>query len=275
MNSTKQVVATSQDTSKEEEIETTPLAIGLPVFILVVLGLCYGVYWIHGYLQDEQKLPVQKIVFSGDFTMLNERQLEQRIRHELTSSFFALDVNEVHELMESQSWVFSASIRKRWPSQLFIHIEEQTPVAIWNDDLLLNQFGETFDGLTSFMGDNISPIKKAELSSKLVQLYGPGGSEKTALAGYNNMQRLLNASGQVIQQLVLSERFAWQSKLNNGVILKLGRREYINRLQRYIDVYPMLVERNAEIDYVDLRYDTGLAVGFKSDKQPLKTRENT
>ena len=45
-------------------------------------------------------------------------------------------------------------------------------------------------------------------------------------------------------------------------MLKLGRQEYINRLQRYIDVYPLLAEDQKSVSYVDLRYDTGLAVGW-------------
>lgn len=266
---------TNQKKEEEIEREVAPLLVGLPVFFLVMIGFGYGIYWIHGYLQDEQKLPVQTIVFSGEFSMLNTTLLEAQIRQKLTASFFALDVNDVHALMESNPWVFSASVRKRWPSQLYIHIQEQQAVAIWNDDLLLNKFGDTFDGLNALRPDNEKGQSRTYLYTNLVQLYGPGGSEKTALTGYTNMQRLLNTSGHVIEQLVLSERFAWQSKLQSGIILKLGRQEYINRLQRFIDVYPTLTERHSNIEYVDLRYDTGLAVGFFDESELKKLKQNT
>lgn len=228
----------------------TPITIGLPVFVLVVCLLVYGAYQAKQWLQDEQRLPVQDIVFSGDMVQLKEAQLERLIRQEAKGSFFALDVNEVHELMEDQAWVFSASIRKRWPSKLYIHVIEQKAVARWNNDLLLNRYGETFDG--------------GFIAQKLPELFGPGGSEKTVLTGYTHMQRLLNASGQKISQLVLSERFAWQAKLNNDMLLKLGRQEYINRIQRFIDVYPLISQQEQLVDYVDLRYDTGLAVGWQN-----------
>lgn len=259
----------------KNETEVVPLSVGLPVFFLVIIGFGYGIYWIHGYLQDEQKLPVQNIVFSGELTMLNTQVLERQIRQKLTASFFALDVNDVHALIESNAWVFSASVRKRWPSQLNIHIQEQQAVAIWNDDLLLNKYGDTFDGLSELGQDSEKEQLRAELFASFAQLYGPGGSEKTALTGYTNMQRLLNTSGHIIDQLVLSERFAWQTKLQSGIILKLGRQEYINRLQRFIDVYPTLMERHSNIKYVDLRYDTGLAVGFFDESELEKLKENT
>jgi cell division protein FtsQ len=62
----------------------------------------------------------------------------------------------------------------------------------------------------------------------------------------------------------LSERFAWQVQLNNGIKLNLGRQEFINRLQRFINLYPLLQQDERDINYVDLRYDTGMAVGWQA-----------
>lgn len=249
--STESVPAKVSKKTAPNEVPKAPMAIGLPVFVAVLCGLIYAGFWASEWLQDEQRLPVQEIVFSGNLTQLKAPQLEKIIRQHAKGSFFALDVNQVHQLMEAQPWVFSASIRKRWPSKLYIHIIEQKAVAQWNDDLLLNRYGDTFDG--------------GKIVSDLPQLFGPGGSEKTVLTGYTHMQRLLNASGQKISQLVLSERFAWQAKLTNNMVLKLGRQEYINRIQRFIDVFPLISKQEKPVEYVDLRYDTGLAVGWQQD----------
>lgn len=238
----------------------TPFAIGFPIFVLVVISLIYASVFAYQWLQDEQRLPVQEIVFSGELIMLNEDDLKAIVRQRAKGSFFALDVDHVHRLMEDQPWVFVASVRKRWPSKLYIHIIEQKAVATWNDDLLLNRYGDTFEGQLSTQIQDNTP--QQNILAKLPQLFGPGGSEKTALTGYTHMQTLLNASGQRIAQLSLSERFAWQAKLGNQIMLKLGRQEYINRLQRYIDVYPLLAKEQKAVSYVDLRYDTGLAVGW-------------
>lgn len=81
-----------------------------------------------------------------------------------------------------------------------------------------------------------------------------------------------------ITELVLSERFAWQLTLNDGVTLNLGREDRVKRVQRFMDIYPQIKklalekaknqnknqdEENQQVDYIDLRYDTGLAVGWK------------
>ena len=79
------------------------------------------------------------------------------------------------------------------------------------------------------------------------------------------MQNLLSFSDLAIEELLLSERFAWDVKLSNEIRLRLGRSEFINRLQRFVDLYPILQTKS--VDYVDLRYDTGLAVGWKDAHQ--------
>ncbi len=278
---------------EQPEIEKVPIAIGLPVFIGVLILLVYLGFWANQWLRDEQRLPVQEIIFSGNIKMLNEDDLANTIKTNLSSSFFALDVNDVHTLMESQSWVYSASIRKRWPSKLYIHIIEQNAVAVWNSDLLLNQYGDIFDddglyfsrlassaaGQSNDESAQASSIEteKATHTDKLQalpQLFGPGGSEKMVLKGYTDMQRLLNTSQLQIEELVLSERFAWQVQLRNKVRIKLGRESRIDRLQRFIDVYPLLIEQDQAVDYVDLRYDTGLAVGWISDMPKASTNNN-
>ncbi|HAX26425.1 MAG TPA: cell division protein FtsQ, partial [Alteromonas macleodii] len=159
--------------------------------------------------------------------------------------------NEVFELVEAQPWVYRASVRKKWPNTLKIYLVEQQPVAQWNEDLLLNPYGDTF---------NDEGVKL-----DLPRLYGPGGSEKTALEGYNAMHALIATTDMTLDELSLSERFAWQVQLKNGIKLNLGRQEFIDRLQRFIDVYPLLAQQEKAVKYVDLRYDTGVAVGWKDD----------
>lgn len=51
-------------------------------------------------------------------------------------------------------------------------------------------------------------------------------------------------------------------QLDKGPVLILGRGDVVARLQRFIDVYPLLDEHE-RIAYLDLRYDTGIAVGWK------------
>ena len=90
---------------------------------------------------------------------------------------------------------------------------------------------------------------------------------KIIKANFTNLNQILDYSNLNIDELVLSERFAWQLTLNDGVRLDLGRENRVERIQRFMDAYPKIKvskNKNQQVDYIDLRYDTGLAVGWKS-----------
>jgi cell division protein FtsQ len=226
---------------------------GAGFLLLVIAGLIYAIMQLNSYLEDEQRVPVQQIMLSGQRTQIDDAQIESLVRSRHPGSFFELDVDKVLADVQSLPWVYKASVRKRWPNSLQLHLVEQVPAAHWNNDLLLNQYGESFEAVAPAI--------------VLPSLFGPGGSEQIALEGYKAMQALLNNTQLRVTELFLSERFAWNIRLSNGISLNLGRTEFIDRLQRFIDLYPLLNKDERAVDYVDLRYDTGFAVGWKPGQQ--------
>ena len=51
--------------------------------------------------------------------------------------------------------------------------------------------------------------------------------------------------------------------LDNDIVLKLGRDEWKTKLERFVTIYPQIeVPENKKIEYVDLRYPAGAAVGM-------------
>ncbi|GAA6183505.1 MULTISPECIES: cell division protein FtsQ/DivIB [Alteromonadaceae] len=223
---------------------------GMVFLAVVLLSLVYAIWWLDNWLEDAQRAPINQVIVSGKRVNIKDELIENTIRSKHPESFFEVDVDRLHREIEALPWVHRASVRKRWPNSLNIHVVEEIASARWNRDSLLNQYGEMFD---------------AQLpDAMLPALFGPGGSEQTALDGYRDMQTLLNSASLSIDELYLSERFAWNLRLKNGIRLNLGRSEYVDRLQRFVDVYPLLKKQDKQVDYIDLRYDTGLAVGWKS-----------
>jgi len=85
-----------------------------------------------------------------------------------------------------------------------------------------------------------------------------------AWIAFKQFDEMLKVNALTLKSLALSERFSWQLWLDNGVRLNLGRKDKAKRVQRFIDVYPRMEKRaDAQIDAIDLRYDTGLAVSYK------------
>lgn len=101
----------------------------------------------------------------------------------------------------------------------------------------------------------------------LPMLYGPEGSENEVLQGYRDMGQVLAKDKFTLKVAAMTARRSWQLTLNNDIKLNLGRGDTsAKRLQRFMELYPVLQQQaqtdGKRISYVDLRYDSGAAVGL-------------
>lgn len=226
---------------------------GVVFFAVVVGSISSFAYFLNNKLSEDESAPVTSLVISGEMAYTTKNDIEKAIEHINFGNFFKVDVNKVQKMVEALPWVYSVSVRKQWPNELKIYVVDQAPIAQWNGDSYINAYGEVFQTGTNDLGDNLPGF------------FGPEGTEDVALKNYKNLNELLSYGGFNISELVLTERYAWQLTLKNGVILNLGRENRVERIQRFMDAYPHIkLEEDVQINYVDLRYDTGFAVGFKS-----------
>ncbi len=59
----------------------------------------------------------------------------------------------------------------------------------------------------------------------------------------------------------MTARNAWQIILDNDVRIELGKKDVSERLNRFLELYPLLQQTtDKRVDYVDLRYSSGAAV---------------
>jgi len=261
-----------------ENKPTLAFGLGLAFFVVVLIGLISVAWWVGQILVAQENSPVSSIVISGEMPYTQRDEVLDVINNVDLENFFQVDVNDIQQHVSTLPWVYSVAVRKQWPNEVKIYIVDQTPVASWNGDFLLNQFGKVFQANTS------------KLSQPLPQFFGPEGGELLALENFISLNDLLEYRDLAIDELVLSERFSWQLTLNDGVLLNLGREDRVKRIQRFMDLYPLIKKQLAQknklntkentkikntksnsknikkqaVDYIDLRYDTGLAVGWKS-----------
>jgi cell division septal protein FtsQ len=66
----------------------------------------------------------------------------------------------------------------------------------------------------------------------------------------------------------MSQRGSWYLELNNDLIVLLGRKDILNRIQKFVSFFADYgselnkTELNTKnITYIDMRYNNGLAVG--------------
>jgi cell division protein FtsQ len=172
-------------------------------------------------------------------------QLNQVVKRAVNGSFFTVDLEQTRRSFEQLPWVRKVSVRRHFPWGLEVTLEEQVPLARWNNVELVNTYGEVFEGqsklpLPDFNGQPDTSAQVAEM--------------------YAVFSQQLAAVQQNITQLNLSPRFAWQLRLDNGMLLELGREQVQQRMARFVAVYPYsLATMASKINHVDLRYHNGFA----------------
>jgi len=181
------------------------------------------------------------------------KQIEAVVRNELSGNFFTMDMDRTRAALEKLPWVRKASLRRHFPWQLDVALEEHVPLAHWNGDRLVDSYGEVFAAKT----DQVLPSFSGpddEASAEVKQKFDSFGG-------------MLAAIQQQIESISLSPRRAWQLQLKSGMVLKLGREQMEQRLQRFIAVYPNSLNSVGQAaSYVDLRYRNGFAVNWPGGK---------
>jgi cell division protein FtsQ len=201
-------------------------------------------------------LPVRQVVFTQELPHTRRAELEQVLPAALKGNFFSLDLEEVRGTLEKLPWARKVELRRVWPAGLEVKIEEHRPVARWGEGRgeLVNTFGEVF-----------AATAPADEMAFLPMLYGPTGTAPEVLKRYGEFVGNLKPLGQKPVQVTLSPRLAWQLKLENGMVVEMGREQPKSpvavRLQRFIEAYPETVgRRTVRPLVVDLRYPNGFAM---------------
>ena len=218
-------------------------AVGLAALTLLVL-----------LLQHALDRPVTAVAVEGRFQRVSPLEVEQAVRERLQGAgLVSADLDGVRRSLEALPWVDRASVARAWPTGLKVNLSEQVAAARWGANGLLNSRGELFISEARFV-----PVELPRLS-------GPLGTEGTVAQRYLAIQGRLAEGGVRLAALRLDARGAWEIDLDNGVSVRLGRRDVDERFERFAAAALRLVaQRGAEIAYVDMRYSNGFATGWRN-----------
>ncbi|MDR7343245.1 cell division protein FtsQ [Pantoea alhagi] len=227
------------------------------LFLLLVIGtMLAGGFVVLKWMNDASRLPLSKLVVTGKTHYTTHDDIRQAILSlGAPGTFMSQDVNVIQQQIERLPWIQQVSVRKQWPDELKIHLVEYVPVARWNDLHMVDAEGKSFSVPANHIGKETLPL-----------LYGPEGSEQDVLAGYRQMNAALTASKFSVKAASMTARHSWQLVTGDDVRIELGRSDNMKRLKRFIELWPMLQQQatadSKRVSYVDLRYDSGAAVGW-------------
>lgn len=238
-----------------QDIKMMNAASGVLVALVTLALFGAGLWWL-----------AQRPMFS--FRVIRIEGAGEQLRHvnaltirsaalsRMHGNFFTANLETVRVAFETVPWVRRAMVRREWPNQLIVTLEEHKPLGTWGED----------GRLISIKGDLFTVnLDEAEEDGELPEFGGPSGSEKEVLARFHDMTQWFRPIALTPESVHLSERYAWMVRLDNGVTVDLGREQTKTTLQervaRLVSVYPQLVERlKNRLQNVDARYQNGLAL---------------
>lgn len=223
---------------------------------LALLGILFalGIYFNWQILLEKMDdKPISGFALAGQKIFTTDADIkESLLKMGALKGFWGQDVEPIQAQIEALPWVKSSIVRKIWPNRLSIWITEYQPVAFWNQNQFVTQDGVVFQ----------LPIERLK-ENTLPYLGGPDYQSLKVLEAWNQIYADFKSKNLIAKGMNIDERGAWQVTLDNDIVLKLGRGEWKSKLERFVTIYPQVdVPENKKIDYVDLRYAAGAAVGM-------------
>ncbi len=118
----------------------------LNAMALVLAGIAVAVLsWSAlAWLVRQPAFAISEVVVTTPLERANGAHLESVVREELRGTFFTMDLERARRALAEVPWVRAIALRRQWPHRLEIAVEEQAPLARWNDAGLVNTMGEVF-----------------------------------------------------------------------------------------------------------------------------------
>jgi cell division protein FtsQ len=243
---------------------------------LLVLALGLALRWV-------VRLPVfaiKAIQVEGDVSRNSAASLRANALPHLSGSFLSMNLQQGREAFEAVPWVRHAVVRRVWPNQLKVKLEEHKPAAYWEtkaegadadsdasvDKQLVNSFGEVFQANLGDVEDEDLPV-----------LAGPRGSSMPMLRMWQLLQARAELLDDGVERLDLSGRGSWRATLDKGAVVELGRgteAEVLARFEQFTHTITQITSRyQAPLLFADLRHADGYAVrlrGVSTTAGPVK-----
>ena len=220
------------------------------LYALAAILLLYAVFFLMIQLP---LFPLKRVDVKGDLRHVTYQQVSYIVTREFKGNFFTLDLAQVGKGFQKLPWVRNVSVRRQWPDTLEVTLEEHVELARWAEGGLVNTRGEVF---------------QAASNSQLPEFNGLAGSAKEMTELYSQFKLVLAPLKLKPVSLSMSQRRAWQVKLDSGISLELGRDHPGARLQKFVRVFDATIARMPQaVAYVDLRYPNGFAVRFASENK--------
>lgn len=235
-----------------EEALSAPLRLRSFVFGMVSLLVVLVGGW--NLLRAHSSPHVEQLQIEGPLLRVSSAEVRAALQPLLEQEFLALDLNQAREHLSAIPWVARSRIERIWPGTLRVVIWEREPFARWNAEEVLDHEAQAF-----------KPAPH-EIPPGLVQLGGVPGREREVMAGYQQLAAKLASTPFALSSLRQDARGEWTARTVGGIELRLGQDAAEEKVPVLLgSVLNKLSDDLLQVEYIDLRYTNGFAVGWRTE----------
>jgi cell division protein FtsQ len=217
--------------------------------LLVVAGLIL----LLAFMPRDEWLPIDKISIRGQFEQLDTKALQQQLESYLGRGFFNVDIAEIQQQISQQPWISSVSVRRVWPNQLSVRVQEKKAFARWDDDHLLST-------------EAIVYAADSHKFSELPLINGYTGDSMQLLKRYVELKQRFAEQGIELNALIEDSKGALSLTLDKRLQVSLGSNHNDLKIRHLLAVYSEQIRnRSEQIEHIDFRYSNGFAIAWKKE----------
>jgi cell division protein FtsQ len=221
--------------------------------VLALLAGGYGLYNGAYKVLEPERFPLRSVNLQGELRNLDKAELQQLVQPYLGQNFFALDIGALQAILAANPWIEQVSVHRQWPDRLKVYFQERTAFGHWGQDEMVDVNGTRFRPAV------------VRQPGPWPRLAGPDGHETALIRNYQDAEALLKQAGLQLAELAQDQRRDFRVVTVDGLEIRLGRDHFLDRLQRFVTIYPrLLADVSGKIAAVDLRYTHGFAVRWAS-----------
>lgn len=226
----------------------------LSVITCVIIAAYFAIH------EQMRRFPITTVKINGQIQRTSKQDVWAATANLLNKGFFGVNVGIIRTNLMQLPWIEKVQVEKVWPDKIAITIQEKVPVARWRGK-----------GLVTTTGDIVYADSLSE-TDKLPVFWGSENQVKKMLESYLLINDTVKKNEMSVAEIEIMPDHGIRAILNNGIMLFLGQEGLPERLNRFNLAYRNKLQKMyRNIDYVDLRYVNGIAVGWKDSISKIYT----
>ena len=224
---------------------------------LIVAAIGYAGYRAVRFVSHAAILRIDRVNVQG-----NRRLPTGEVRALLEGlegrNILTTDLAEWRARLLGSSWVQEVTVRRVLPGTVEVLIVERRPLGIGRLDgrlFLVDSDGVIIDEYGPAYADVDLPIIRGFVGAETPEARSADAARAALAAGVLTALSRRDIAERLSEVDVSDPYNAAVILKRDTAVIKLGREDFLERLQSYLELASALRERVPEIDYVDLRFD--------------------